>query len=81
MMLVVLALVTLLEVALFCVRHAVPHECIVPALLGLSSVKFAMVMDWYLRRGTATGWRDRAVPTAFVAFGGTTLALIAASGG
>jgi hypothetical protein len=80
MMYAVLALVTLLEIALFGVRRAVPHECIVPALLGLSSVKFAMVMDWYLRRGSGTGWRERAVPTAFVALGGTTLALIAAYG-
>lgn len=75
-----LSLVTVLEWALFAVRNQVPPGCIVPCLLGLSCVKFAMVVDWYMRIATPPGWLERLIPTVLVVSGGTALALAAAAG-
>lgn len=76
----VLLFVTTLEWSIFLVRDSVPEHCVVPALLGLSAVKFAMVVDWYVRLGTKPGWLARAIPTALVVLGGTSLGLVAAFG-
>lgn len=76
-MLGVLTLVTLVEWGIFAVRHEVPRECIVPALLGLSFVKFVMVIDWYTRLPQAPGRLARAIPTVLVVIGGTSLAIVA----
>lgn len=71
----ILAIVTLVEWVLFILRHDIPKDCLVPSFLGLSGLKFAMVVDWYVRlKGEDPGWVRKATATAFVALGGTALA-------
>lgn len=71
----IMAIITVVEWSLFILRQQIPTACLVPSLLGLSGLKFAMVVDWYMRlRGEDPGWARKATATAFVTLGGTALA-------
>ncbi len=79
---VVLCLLTLSEWSIFKFRDhlGMTTSVMVPALLGLSAIKFVMVVGWYMHLRYDPGWMKKIFVAALVMGGGTALILVALMG-
>jgi cytochrome c oxidase subunit 4 len=79
---VVLCLITFCEWSIFKFRNnmGITPGIMVPALLGLSAVKFVMVVGWYMHLRYDPGWMKKIFVASLVMGGGTALVLVALMG-
>jgi len=75
---VILCLITLCEWMTFRFRLQLnlSNEVLVPLLLGLSAIKFTMVVGWYMHLRYDPGWLKKVFLAGLVMGGGTAIALI-----
>ena len=74
---VILCLLTFCEWSIFKYRDQLGSASImVPALLGLSAIKFVMVVGWYMHLRYDPGWMKKIFVASLVLGGGTALILV-----
>lgn len=74
---VILCLITAMEWVIFKFREpwGVTPNILVPSLLGLSAVKFTMVVGWYMHLRYDPGWMKKMFVVSLVMGGGTAIVL------
>lgn len=78
----ILCLLTFCEWSIFRFREpwGITPGILVPVLLGLSAIKFVMVVGWYMHLRYDPGWMKKIFVAALVMGGGTALVLVALMG-
>lgn len=79
---VILCLLTFCEWSIFKFKDhlGVTTAVMVPALLGLSAIKFVMVVGWYMHLRYDPGWMKKIFVASLVMGGGTALVLVVLMG-